>query len=232
MTGKLRHKFTIVIMSIVTVMLCIIMSMIYFFTKRNLETGSVAMMQNISDNPFLLRLPNEMQEDVRFPYFTLQLDLYGNLTATGGGYYDLSDEDFLKYLIDAAFSADGPVGIIKDYNLRFLRKNIGVGHILVYADISSELTALNNLLRNCVFVGIACFIAFLCISLLLAKWIVRPVDKAWQQQRQFIAAASHEPQRPLFCPDRCVIWWNRCWSWPEPIMSSPTPFFLPLISAG
>lgn len=178
MTRKLRYKFIMIIMGIVTIMLCIIMSMIYFFTKRNLETGSIAMMQNISDNPFLLRLPNELHDDIRFPYFTLQLDMRGNLIATGGGYYDLSDEGFLKNLIDATFSADAPVGIIEDYNLRFFRKDTAVNQILVYADISSELATLNNLLRNCIFIGIACFLAFLLISFLLAKWVVQPVDRA------------------------------------------------------
>ncbi len=197
MTGKLRCKFIVIIMSIVTVMLCVIMSMIYYFTKKNLENDSIHMMKNIADNPFLLRLPNEMPEEMRLPYFTLQLGRRGNLIATGGGYYDLSDETFLKNLIAATFSAEGSVGIIEEYNLRFFRKGAAPNQILVYADISSELTTLNNLLRNCIFIGIACFLAFLCISFLLAKWAVQPVEKAWRQQRQFLADASHELKTPL-----------------------------------
>ena len=109
-------------------------------------------MQNIADNPFLLHPPNEMQDDMRLPYFTLKLSVRGDLIATSGGYYDLSDEDFLNNLIDATFSADTPIGIIEEYNLRFLHKSTSVSQILVYADISSELATLNNLLRNCIFV--------------------------------------------------------------------------------
>ncbi len=197
MTKKLRYQFIIITMSIVTIMLCIIMAMIYFFTKMNLENNSINMMQNIAGHPFLLHLPNEMQEDVRLPYFTLQLSAQGDLIATGGGYYDLSDETFLKDLIKATFSHSDRIGIIEEYNLRFYRVSTSIGQILVYADISNELTILNTLIRNCILIGAACFLVFLGISFLLANWVVKPVDKAWQQQRQFIADASHELKTPL-----------------------------------
>ena len=197
MTKKLRYKFITITMIIVTIMLCIIMSLIYFFTKNNLENNSINMMRNIAGNPFLLHLPNEMQEDVRLPYFTLQLNIQGDLIATGGGYFDLSDEAFLKDLIGATFSSTDRIGIIEEYNLRFYRTNTSVSHVLVYADISSELAILNNLIRNCILIGIACFLIFLFISFLLAGWVVRPVEKAWNQQRQFVADASHELKTPL-----------------------------------
>lgn len=184
-------------MSIVTIMLCIIMYLIYFFTKTNLENNSINMMQNIAGNPFPRHLPNEIQEDIRLPYFTLQLSAQGDLVATGGGYYDLSDENFLDELIEATFSSSKRVGIIDEYNLRFYRMNTSVGQILVYADISNDLAVLSTLTRNCILIGMSCFLIFLFISFMLANWVVKPVDKAWKQQRQFIADASHELKTPL-----------------------------------
>lgn len=197
MTKKLKYKFVMITMSIVTIMLCIIMSMIYFFTKMNLENNSINMMQNIASHPFLLHLPNEMQDNIRLPYFTLQLNIQGDLIATGGGYYDLSDENFLKDLINATFSSSDHLGIIAEYNLRFYRTNTSVSQILVFADISNELAILSNLIRNCILIGMVCFLIFLCISFLLADWVIKPVDRAWKQQRQFIADASHELKTPL-----------------------------------
>ena len=68
---------------------------------------------------------------------------------------------------------------------------------IVFADMSSEINTINNLLQNCLLIGAASFIIFLMISILLARWAVKPVAVAWEQQRQFVSNASHELKTAL-----------------------------------
>ena len=54
MLKNLRLKFVLINMSIVTIMLCVILGLVFYFTSANLEAASINMMQNIAANPLHL----------------------------------------------------------------------------------------------------------------------------------------------------------------------------------
>lgn len=86
MIKRLRIKFVVINMTIVTLLLCIILGLVFYFTSANLERESIQMMQNIASQPFYLGIPGEINEDVKLPFFTLQIGPRGELISTGGGY--------------------------------------------------------------------------------------------------------------------------------------------------
>lgn len=197
MLKRLRIKFVCIIMTVITIMICVILGLILNFTKNNLESQSIQMMQSIAAEPFHIGRPNELPKEVRLPFFSLQVGPKGELMAAGGGYYDLSDQAFLAELIEISSASEEQIGIIPEYNLRYWRVPTPMGQRLIFADISSENNTMSSLVRTCVIIGVLSFLVFLGISLLLARWAVRPVEKAWNQQRQFVADASHELKTPL-----------------------------------
>ena len=75
MLRKLRLKFVIINMAIVTAMLCVIFGLIYHSTRVDLEQENLNMMRAIASFPALDRpgRPDEPPEEVRLPYFTLQI---------------------------------------------------------------------------------------------------------------------------------------------------------------
>lgn len=46
-------------------------------------------------------------------------------------------------------------------------------------------------------VGVAALLVFFVVSILFARWALRPVRQAWDQQREFVSNASHELKTPL-----------------------------------
>ena len=198
MIKKLRTKFVCIVMAIAMTMVGSILGVVIHFTGANMQMQSVSMMRAIAASPFQQgTLDSSSGSQVRLPFFTVQISSRGELITASGGYFDLSDREYLQQVINLALSSDQESGVLKGHNLRYLKATSPLGFTIVFSDTATEAATLRNLGYSCIGIFFAAMIIFLAISILLSRWAIKPVEKAWDQQRQFVADASHELKTPL-----------------------------------
>lgn len=139
MIRKLRVKLAAIIMAFVTVILACVMAAVLGLTRATLEHESLDMMRHIALNPIQVPAPGEEFDGVRLPYFVLSVGEDGTIEPAGGGYYDLSDTEFLQQAAEEAVDS---------------------GSTIVFADTSNETQTLTGLFRTCLLLCSAAFIVF------------------------------------------------------------------------
>ena len=182
-------------MVIVAVMLAVIFVTVFQFTKADLQRQSIAMLESVAQN---IQKPGAMQpQDTRLPYFTIRISIGGDVIVSGSTYYDITDEAFVEELIQRVYTEPAATGMLDEYDLRYARVSSMGGQQLIFVDISGQRAALSSLIQVSILIGVVSLIIFFVISILLARWAVKPVERAWQQQSQFVSDASHELKTPL-----------------------------------
>jgi len=201
---KLRLKFVVVCMAMVAAVLAVVCFAIFAALRSNVEDLSRQVLHRVIQEEDFGRKPEigvEIGGDkLLLPYFTVSIwPGGGSYTAyvTGGTYADLDDTEELSAVLRDCLAQERPEGVVQDYNLRYLRQENGIYMKLAFVDMSMERAMLREMMGSYLVIALAGFLLLLGVSVVLARWATRPVERAWGQQRQFLSDASHELKTPL-----------------------------------
>ena len=192
MIRSLRRKFIAMTMAIFTALLCVIFGLVIHFTGQTLQADSIRALRQAAQESIQPGVPGQLRQ----PCFLVRVTPWSQTVQNNGG-FDLSDTQMLADIMSQAAASEEELGVLEEYDLRFYRIQRPGELTLVFMDISGEKAALGNLTWTCVGIGMLSAALFWGVSILLARWAVRPVERAWAEQRQFVADASHELKTPL-----------------------------------
>ena len=106
-------------------------------------------------------------------------------------------ENILEQAVNSAMSSDEQFAHLPGVNLFFYKASNVFGTKIAFADSTHYFSYLKDILTaGTLFFAIALIVLFI-VNLGLANMCLKPVEKTWAQQQDFIADASHELKTPL-----------------------------------
>ena len=197
MIKKLRIKFVCVIMAIVLPMIAVILGIIVEFSRENAKSQNISMMRSVAETPFRREPLGKSPKREDQPFLVVYVDHQGEVIAVSEGSFDLSDQEYLDRIIQLSLESEKRNDELEEYPLRYFREKTREGYTIVFSDLTAETEALRKLVLLSLTIFFVSGGLFLVVSILLSTWAIRPVEIAWDQQRQFVADASHELKTPL-----------------------------------
>lgn len=200
----LRKKFVLVNMLLVFFVLAVVFTALIVSGYQQAVTESMVTLQfalerhgRPRDPAHLFEVGGQPFEPMqRSPFFVAEYNEEGNLSLIAAENITVSDEN-LEALAALLTEASERHGIFQDFNLRWMEREDQQGHRVAFVDRTMELQSIHSAILTGVLSMLGAMVAFFFISLFFSRWALRPVETAWEQQRRFVADASHELKTPL-----------------------------------
>lgn len=207
MIKKLKIKFILTNMLLITVVIIASFTVLYFNTANTLEANSVNAMKDIARSDkspadgLFDKNNNSRNKYPNVSAYILDIDFKRNTCHIEGlGDVDNLTQDNVEYvneLIDLVNKSKSDEGIIERYNMRFCRSKKPYGTRIVLLSKDYEDSTLKQTMLSYFSIGGIALLAFLGISFIIAHLAVKPVETSVKQQKQLVSDMSHELKTPI-----------------------------------
>lgn len=191
MFDKLKKKFVLINMTLLTTVFIAIFGTIFAITYTNIV--------NEMNMEMDLLLRDGHKPKPYYDYIIVDYDKNKNVLNTFTRFNSEIDEDDLKESVVEILKNENKTNKvdIDDTKYSYLKKDTPMGIKIVLLDRTYLQNTVNQLLRSFLLVGFISLIALLFISFYLTNRALKPIKETFEKQKQFIADASHELKTPL-----------------------------------
>ena len=195
MIKRLKLKFVLSIVAVAALIFTALFGFLNISMYRAFENDSDTALSSAMTEGYSQNLPKPMQ-----PFgkgfercITVFTDREGNITSVRPDIYEI-DETF-TYIVSEIFNAKNQSGSV--YSYKYMKSYTENGVKMAFLNVSRDRESMKSLLFTSLFIGSTGLLVVAAFAVFLAKWAVRPAEKAFEKQQQFVSDASHELKTPL-----------------------------------